>query len=661
VTGPGASTASAHPLLDSPVRLGPVTAPNRVVFAAHLTNYALDGLPGAQHAAYYGARAAGGAGLVITEEHSVHPGDRPYEKLIRGHDPAVLPGYRALTAAVHRQGVPVFAQLNHNGGQSSSVYSRVPVWAPSAVADPMFREVPLAMDAAQITELVRAYADVAARCRAGGFDGVEIQASQASLVRGFLAPATNLRTDGYGGPLAHRVRFLLEVLTAVRGAVGPGVALGVRLSADDLVRGGITVDEAVEVAVRLEESGLVDYLNTSIGVATSTLWAVEPSMAMPRDYARHAQAAVRSAVSLPVVAVGRFTDAAAAEQALQDGYGDLVGVVRGQIADASFAATSRPGSAGTVRGCLSCNQECVGRVGLNRPLACVVAPGVGRESLPLATATRRRRRVLVAGAGPAGLQAALTAAGRGHDVTLHEASPTAGGQVLLAAALPGREQFGDLVRHQLSECARLGVDVVTDSTVDPALVRGRRPDVVVVATGSRPIVPAWLPGLPLGGAPAVTDVRAVVAGRVEPRGRVLVVDELGFHHATGVAERLADRGCAVEIVTVGMVVAQDLGLTLDLELWWGRATAKGIAQTTDTLVTGLVPGGVTLLDVATGAPARRDVDWVVVAGHGSPVDELYLALRVADDGTELHRIGDCLAPRRADAAVRDGDRVGALL
>ena len=175
----------------TPLQLGPVTARNRIVFSAHLTNYARDGKPTEQHAAYYAARAAGGAGLIITEEHSTHPTDWPYEKLIHGFHRDVIPGYRAITEAVHRHRVPIFAQINHNGGQASSMYSRLPVWAPSAVADPLFREVPKAVTHAEIDEIVAGYALVAEHCAEGGFDGIELQCSHSSIVRGFLSQATN--------------------------------------------------------------------------------------------------------------------------------------------------------------------------------------------------------------------------------------------------------------------------------------------------------------------------------------------------------------------------------------------------------------------------------------------------------------------------------------
>ncbi|HMA45889.1 MAG TPA: mycofactocin system FadH/OYE family oxidoreductase 2, partial [Frankiaceae bacterium] len=211
--------------LFSPLRLGSVVLDNRIVFSAHLTNYAEDGLPTGQHAEYYAARAAGGVGLVVTEEHSVHPTDWPYEKLIHGFHPEVIPGYRRMTEAVHRHGVPIFAQINHNGGQASSMFSRLPVWGPSPVADPLFREVPKAIDEHEIAEVVAGYARVAGHCREGGFDGIELQCSHSSIVRGFLSPATNKRTDRWGGSLDNRARLLLRIVDAVRDAIGRELAL----------------------------------------------------------------------------------------------------------------------------------------------------------------------------------------------------------------------------------------------------------------------------------------------------------------------------------------------------------------------------------------------------------------------------------------------------
>ncbi|HVV29449.1 MAG TPA: mycofactocin system FadH/OYE family oxidoreductase 2 [Mycobacteriales bacterium] len=645
--------------LFTPLRIGPVTVANRIVFSAHLTNYAENGRPSPQHAAYYAERAAGGAGLIITEEHSTHPTDWPYEKLIHGFHEDVIPGYRAITEAVHAHGTPIFAQINHNGGQASSMYTRLPVWAPSPVPDPLFREVPKAVTVAEIAEIVAGYALVAAHCRTGGFDGVELQCSHSSIVRGFLSEATNRRTDSYGGSLSNRARVLLEIVGAVREAIGPGMALGVRLCGDELIDHGTTIEEATAVAAMVEATGQVDYVNTSIGTATATLHMIEASMAVPPGYALWIASAMRKAVSLPVIGVGRFKDPLQADRALTDGHCDLVGVVRGQIADAFFAAKARAGLATTIRTCLSCNQECVGRMGLNRWLGCIENPRTGKEAVPLPAPVARPRQVLVAGAGPAGMQAAIAAAQAGHQVEVYESEPLTGGQVRLAASIPHRAEFGDLVRNQLAELARLDVPIHCGTAVTSALVAERQPDVVVLATGSDPDRPWWA-----GDNGHVVDVTDVVRAAVDVRGDILVVDELGFHQATSVAELLADRGCTVEVCTPGMVVGQDLGVTLDMEAWWMRAAAKKILQTTDVIVTEVAVAEdgrlrVSLQEHTTGVGSERTVDWVVLAVPAKPRDALWAEL--AGTGIAIHRVGDCLAPRRAHAAVIEGQRIGAAL
>jgi mycofactocin system FadH/OYE family oxidoreductase 2 len=659
--------------LFQPLQLGPITVRNRVVFSAHLTNYAEDGLPTEQHAAYYEARARGGAGLIITEEHSTHPTDWPYEKLIHGFHRHVIPEYKRITEAVHRHGTPIFAQINHNGGQASSMYSRLPVWAPSPVADPLFREVPKAVNVREIAEIVAGYGIVAGHCAEGGFDGVELQCSHSSIVRGFLSGATNTRTDNYGGSLENRARLLVEIIDVVREAIGPTRALGVRLCGDELIEGGTTIDEAVAISRIVEATGKVDYINTSIGVATATLFMIEASMHIPPGYALFIPNAIRRAVDIPVVGVGRFKDPVQAERALADGHCDLVGAVRAQIADPDFVRKAQAGEHDDTRLCLSCNQECVGRMGLNRWLGCIENPATGREALlsaqntaasnaiALGTKPAPRKRVMVVGAGPAGLQAAISAASHGHDVTVYERELVAGGQVRWAATVPNRAEFGDLIRNQLNEAARANIKIVYGHGIDAAFVDSDKPDAVIVATGAVPARPYWAPG----DAANIVDVLSILTGEATPPAgaKVVIVDELGFHQATSIAEVLADRGCDVEILTPGMVVGQDLGITLDMENFCIRAAAKKIVLTPDSVVmgwSGSENGGVlSVLHHVSGSMNELAADWVVLAVPGSPADALYRELHTA--GVNVHRIGDALTPRRAHSAVVDGDRVGAAL
>jgi 2,4-dienoyl-CoA reductase (NADPH2) len=402
-------------------------------------------------------------------------------------------------------------------------------------------------------------------------------------------------------------------------------------------------------------------------VATASLFMIEASMHIPPGYAMFIPSAFRKAVDVPVVGVGRFKDPLQAERALAEGHCDLVGVVRGQIADPDFAAKARAGTTDDIRLCLSCNQECVGRMGLNRWLGCIENPRTGREAQGVGTVhlTSKPKQVMVVGAGPAGLQAAIAAARNGHHVTVFEKSDQAGGQVRIAASVPNRAEFGDMIRNQLNECDRLGVKFEYGVGVWPGLVEERRPDHVIVAMGAEPARPWWVPGdAGASGTGFVADVREVLDGSApgggpQPGQSVVVVDEIGFHHATSVAEVLADRGCNVEIVTNGMVVGQDLGITLDMENWWMRAGAKGIVQSTDLVPMGMADGELTLLHHPTGVNHTRRPDWVVLAVPPNPVEWLYHDLRAA--GVSVERVGDCVAPRRAHAAVIDGERAGAAL
>ncbi len=588
-------------LLFTPIKIGSLTLQNRIVFSAHLTNYAADYMPSERHA----------------------------------------------------------YQINHNGGQGSGMFTRLPAWAPSSVADPLFREVPKAVELEDIQEIVRGYAQVARHTQMGGFDGVELQCSHSSIVRQFLSRHNNLRTDAYGGGLENRMRLLREIVAAIRALCGRSYVLGVRLCGDALIRDGIVLDEAVAAARILEADGLVDYINTSIGIATQTLYMIEASMHIPPGYALFIPSAIRKAVSLPVIGVGRIKDPIQAERMLQEGHADLVGVVRGQIADPEFARKAHANRVEDIRLCLSCNQECVGRMGLNRWMGCIETPATGQEQA-LGLGTLRPidpvKRVVVVGGGPAGLKAATIAARRGHRVTLIEKSAELGGQVNLAVKVTNRAEFGDIVRNLLHELSQLDVDVRTGITATSALVLAEQPEAVVIATGSTPNRAAF----PGADGPQVADVADILSGQVAPGKRVLIVDRLGFHEATSVAEYLAERGCRVEVVTPTLYVGQDLGVTLDLENWYYRARRLGVVCTPNMSVLSAEGGVVTAIHNYSGQIITFDkVDTIVLAVPRVADSGLYHALkpRVA----ELHRIGDAVAPRRAHAAIIEGERAGRAL
>ncbi len=647
-------------LLFSPLKIGTVVVPNRIHFAAHMTNFAESNRISERHVYYYRERAKGGCGLITTEELTVHPTDYAYARLVDAFTPEVIPGFLNLTRAVHEYDTKIFAQLNHNGMQGDGKLSRLPVWGPSPGRDPLFRETAKEMEPEEIEECVRYFAMSAEYAVEGGFDGIELQLGHSSLIRQFLSPASNFRNDDYGGSFEKRLLFCLKVLRAVRKAVGADFTLGVRLNADEMhPRGGLTLEDAKKIAARLEQTRCIDFMDLSIGTFYN-LFLVEGSMHTPLAYTAPLAAGVRSAVSLPVFCTNRINDPHLAEKILCDGCADMIGMVRALICDPELPNKAREGRSEDIRHCIACNQGCIGRMGLGLRLGCIQNPATGEEK-QLGTDTlelcEKPKRVVIVGAGPAGLEAARTAALRKHEVLLLEKSGEVGGQNLIAGKGAGRREITGVTRWLGAQVLKLDIQIRLGVEATHEYVLAEDPDAVVIATGSFPKEKPF-PGQ--YDSPQVVTTRQVLTGEAQTGDKVLLIDLDGHHQAAGTAELLAERGKTVHMITSALFVGSQLGPLQDIYLSRQRLAKKGVTFTADIAVLEIQGAMVKGLNVYSNELIDFEgYDTLVLAAGNRSDDGLYFALK--GKVKELYRIGDCVAPRKTDMAVLEGHRVGRLL
>jgi 2,4-dienoyl-CoA reductase-like NADH-dependent reductase (Old Yellow Enzyme family)/thioredoxin reductase len=662
------------PRLSSPITIGGVTIRNRILSSGHDTVMAEGGLVSDRLIAYQEARARGGAGLIVIQVAGVHPTARYTATELTADTDATIPGYTRLAEAIHRHGAAVFGQLFHGGREIMDTEdgTLAVAWAPSPVPTERFHVVPRAMTESLILEILAGFGESAARLEAAGLDGVEVVASHGYLPSQFLNPRTNLRTDGWGGDEARRLRFLREALAACRAATRPGFVVGLRISLGEESPDGLTIAEALAALATLDQGRAFDYVSIVRGTSATLAGSdhIVPPSPVAAGYAAPMAARAKAVVSVPVMVAGRINQPHEAEAILAAGQADLCVMTRALICDPELPAKAFDGRSDDIRACIGCNQACIGHFHAGYPISCVQFPESGRErefprhgqpGRERHPAAEIAREVLVIGGGPAGLKAAAVAAERGHRVTLVEAERRVGGQLRLAQLLPGRSEIGGAITNLEGEARRAGVTFVTGERADAASVRASGAEVVVVATGARP----YAPPIEVHGEPVILQAWDVIRETaVVPAGKVVVADFRSDWLGLGVATMLAGRGARVTLAVTGNMAGQRCQQYARDQMT-AAARRAHVEILSTTRLFGVDTDAVFLQDVLTEeAVVIEDTAALVLAQGHVPADELLAELEAdaaAGGGYVVLAAGDVQTPRTIEEAVLEGLRAGVAI
>ncbi len=666
-----------------PLTIKGLTLRNRIMSTAHAPAYAEDGMPGERYQLYHEEKAKGGIALTMFGGSSSVAPDSPlpFRQLTVAHDD-VIPHLKALSDRVHSHGAATMCQITHIGRRGRwDGGNWMPLVAPSPVREPLHRSFPKEAEDWDIRRIIACYARAAQRCREGGLDGVEVIAAAQHLIDAFLSPSVNRRTDAYGGSLENRMRFGLEVFGAIREAVGDDFIVGMRLSGDELLEGGLDQSDCMTIATRFAGSGLVDFLSVyqSHGTDWSGLATLMPNMSYPPAPFLYLASAVKAQIDIPVLHASAIRDLATADRAIAEGHVDMIAMTRAHIADPHIVNKLIEGRVDDIRQCVGATY-CVDRVSLGGEALCAYNAATGREkTMPhVIDKAQAARKVVVVGAGPGGLEAARVAAERGHDVVLFETADQPGGQINIAAKAPWRENLSGIVRWLDGQVTKLGVDKRYGTEASRDAVVNENPDVVILASGGRPNTGYY------DGADLAASVWDILTGATEPGENVLLYDENGMQQGPSCAEYLAERGALVEVVTNGRMIGEEVGAT-NLPTHMRNLYKSDVLLTPDHHLKQVYRENGHLVCVLHNDYSHEEEERVVdqvVSDYGTLAnDGLYgelkalsvnrgetdydaliagkpQALRTNPEGHfQLFRIGDCVASRNIHAAVYDALRL----
>lgn len=652
----------------SPLDIRHKTLRNRIVFGAHTTNMASGGLPGDQHLGYYLERALGGAAMITVEPMPVHPAAVLTRGNFRPCSDEVIPHFARITEACKAEGAVMIQQLYHVGAHGDWDNSWHANWSPSGGPSYHDNDGSHPMTTAEIEETIQCFVNAAIRCQKAGFDGVEVWAAYNCLLDQFWAPFSNQREDEWGGSLENRTRFSREVLQRVRLACGEDFIIGLSISDDSVTGVFPNHDEMVEIIMRHDADGLMDYVTVGAGSYIDFQKIIPGFQCAENLGADLAERLKGAGLAARVIAEANIRTPENANTILGAGRADLVSIVRGQIADPHLAAKVQEDRIEDIRGCLCCNQQCWGRRGRDYYISCLINPSAGHEYLwggDRFTPASERKTVLVVGAGPAGLETARSAAERGHRVILAEASSDLGGQFRLAGLQPRRAQITDLIAWYGRQLEKLGVDLRFNTYLDADEIAAIGADQVVLATGALPAGTGFqkalpqvpeMPGVNAGNVWSTEDVM----GRAARLGKAaIVLDEGGHWRGIGTAWHMLEAGHEVTIVTPDAMIGKDIARTASDFPARQRLASLGARFVTESAITEWTGSGARVVSLLTGEETAIAADSLVLATGNRADHELPYRLR--EMGQTPILIGDALAPRLAAAAIHDGRTTGLAL
>ena len=632
----------------SSYQIGTIALKNRMVMPPMQTSYAdSKGFITDRQIDYYLERAKGGVGLIIFEHTGISTQGKASGNMTLISTDAHISGFTKLIDAVHNEGVKVVVQINHAGRQTSSKTTGIPIVAPSAIPDPVQKEMPWELSVDEIHTIVEAFSQAALRVKKSGADGVEIHMAHGYLLGEFLSPFANKRKDEYGGDLQKRAKAPVEVLRAVRKEVGPKFPIICRLSGDEFVEGGNGLENTKKIAQILEKEG-VDLFDISAALGGRpfnqlTYYADEGALF-------YLAQGIKSVVHVPVIGVGRVIRLDVAERILREGKADLVALGRTLIADPYMPRKMIDGNVEDVVYCISCNR-CLQSLATG-PLTCAVNPQVGREKETRLIPTSKPKKVLVIGGGPSGMKAAEIAARRGHHVTLYERSQNLGGALRLAATPPKKEIMLTIIDYLQRQLIQLQVSLIMNQEVSPQLVDEIKADVVIVATGARPYLPAGIKGIRDVG---VLTPEQVLSETANLGQKVAVVGAGGI--GAELADYLSESGKDVTLIEMREDIAMDIPSHLQYHLL-KRLREKDVRILTSTRAIEFRRGTITIQD-GMGKRTLKGFDSIVTALGAKPDDRIARALKAKK--IKLHTIGDAKEPGEIREALTDGENVALSL